>query len=692
MIRFGSSLVWRTLLSIISSLVLLALFLHLVASAGEEINLARLVDVIKNMMPGWVMLYLALHIAGVFFRAERFRVLLRAASPVIPAYPHLVLVTVVRNMVVDLFPARLGELIYAGMLNRGYKVRLDACISSLSLSIWFDIAILVPLGLVLAFTPLVNSELSPRLLSVAILVLVLAVVGVLVLYPGCKIFAHLLRRWAMRFQSRLLDNIVTFFEQLADAISKTMQLGVFGRCLLLTVGVRACKYLALYALFLAVTLPNFQQLSQAQPWMVLISMIASEAAASLPVPAFMSFGTYEAGGTAALAALGFPVDVSALTLLSIHISTQFVDYIFGGICLVLFFLLVRPIVSSNKKSPIRRWTLVVFIILMLLAVGVAGYQYKKYRKARSLVSPPAGHLLENADQHRQQAANDFDRLNGFVVWSSNRFGNHDILKMTLPEMRITRLTTHPNSEYFPRVSPDGQSVVFARGKKRWVSQRNSKDWDVYLLNVKTGEEKLLQRDANQPTWSQDGAHVFFQYQSGGFMQKNIATGETRLLVQSGSGSLPPGLELQTPSFNSERNELAVTFRGSKRGTMLVTPEASQYIAVDDGCQITWAPDGTFMYWVDHGGRGTNKIYRYNPESGEKTGLLDIQNEYSHEYFPKLSTNGKYMVLAASAGGHEHDVADYELFLWRVGDDWDAVTRLTFHTGNDNWPDVYLTDD
>ncbi len=689
MIHFDASLVRRTLLSIVSSLVLLALFLHLVATAGEEINLARLVDVITNMAPDWVVLYLVLHIAGVFVRAERFRVLLRAASPVVPAYPHVVLVTVVRNMVVDLLPARLGELIYAGMLNRGYKVRLDACISSLSLSIWFDIAILVPLGLVLAFTPLVNSELSPRLISVAILVLVLAVVGVLVLYPGCKIFARVFRQWTERFHSRVLNNAATFFEQLADAISKTMQLGVFGRCLLLTIGVRACKYLALYALFLAVTQPNFPQLAQAEPWIVLISMISSEAAASLPVPAFMSFGTYEAGGTAALAALGFPLDTSALTLLSMHISTQFVDYLFGGTCLVLFFLLTRQAVSSNKEAKVRRWPVVVFAFLMIIAILLVGMEYKKYRKARSLVSPPAGHVLDNVQELKQQVANNLGRLTGFVVWSSNRSGNHDILKMTLPDMQITSLTTHPNSEYYPRISPDGKSIVFARGKKRWVSQRNSKDWNVYWLNLQTGEERLIKKDANQPTWSEGGKHVYFQYKTGGFIQKNVDTGEEISLVQSGSGSLPAGLELQTPSFNAARNQLAVTFRGSKRGTVLVMPETQEFLVVDDGCQMTWSPDGKYIYWVDHGGRGQNKIYRYDPESGEKTGLLDIQNEYSHEYFPKLSANGEYMILAASAGGHEHDVADYELFLWRLGDDWDDVTRLTFHTGNDNWPDIFL---
>ena len=46
------------------------------------------------------------------------------------------------------------------------------------------------------------------------------------------------------------------------------------------------------------------------------------------------------------------------------------------------------------------------------------------------------------------------------------------------------------------------------------------------------------------------------------------------------------------------------------------------------------------------------------------------------------------MLGASAGGHEHDVADYEIFLWQVGAPADQVQRLTFHSGNDNWPDIY----
>jgi hypothetical protein len=55
----------------------------------------------------------------------------------------------------------------------------------------------------------------------------------------------------------------------------------------------------------------------------------------------------------------------------------------------------------------------------------------------------------------------------------------------------------------------------------------------------------------------------------------------------------------------------------------------------------------------------------------------------------LSSDGRYLVLGASAGGHEHDVADYEIFLWSVESPIDTAVRLTFHSGNDNWPDVFV---
>ena len=85
----------------------------------------------------------------------------------------------------------------------------------------------------------------------------------------------------------------------------------------------------------------------------------------------------------------------------------------------------------------------------------------------------------------------------------------------------------------------------------------------------------------------------------------------------------------------------------------------------------------------------NAFYQVDPESLRRTLWFDAPGAYSHEYFPRVSSDGRYLVFGAAAEGHEHDQADYEIFLWRIGDPPEQTARLTFHTGNDCWPDIYV---
>jgi hypothetical protein len=109
----------------------------------------------------------------------------------------------------------------------------------------------------------------------------------------------------------------------------------------------------------------------------------------------------------------------------------------------------------------------------------------------------------------------------------------------------------------------------------------------------------------------------------------------------------------------------------------------------DGCQLAWSPDASFLYWIDHGGLKENLLMRRDLATGEQRPWLDLPEPFSHEYFPRMSRDGRYLVLGASTGGHEHDLADYEIFLWRIGTPAREAVRLTYHSGNDNWPDIYL---
>ncbi len=332
----------------------------------------------------------------------------------------------------------------------------------------------------------------------------------------------------------------------------------------------------------------------------------------------------------------------------------------------------------------KRTAFVVISGLLVVAVAVAGGMRWQLKQGRS-TPPPMGVAVT---MEKVAVAAEFPA--GFVVWSSNRFGNHDILKMDLPGRKITRLTTSPYTEYFPRISPDGRYVVFSRSQKPWVSQRNQKLWDVILLDLKTGEERELAKNGNTPRWSVDGRKVYFQNNIASFTEVDLNTGKKKTLIASGTGQLKKGAVLYTPNYSSRKNKMAVTLQLRDYTATIVDAEG-RIKEIAYGCQVSWSKQGDFLYYVGFGGKMKNAFYLYDPITDKSTKWLDLPGDFSHEYFPKLSNDEKYLVFAASKGGHEHDSADYEIFLWQVGAPAESATRLTFHTGNDNWPDVFLLD-
>jgi hypothetical protein len=70
-------------------------------------------------------------------------------------------------------------------------------------------------------------------------------------------------------------------------------------------------------------------------------------------------------------------------------------------------------------------------------------------------------------------------------------------------------------------------------------------------------------------------------------------------------------------------------------------------------------------------------------------FMDLPGRRSHEYFPKIDPTGQWMVWCATQYGHEHDLYDYEVYVWKIGSDVKNAVRLTFHSGNDRWPDIFI---
>ena len=48
-----------------------------------------------------------------------------------------------------------------------------------------------------------------------------------------------------------------------------------------------------------------------------------------------------------------------------------------------------------------------------------------------------------------------------------------------------------------------------------------------------------------------------------------------------------------------------------------------------------------------------------------------------------------MMFKTGTDGHKHNKADGEIFPGPVDFPVTSTTRLSLHTGNDNWPDTFL---
>ena len=685
--------IWKALLSVGVSLLLLGLLSRLLLQGTDPADRPRLVEVLRQTAPLFVGLYFALALVQAALRALRYRVLIAAdegQQP--PGLPHIMLVTLVRNMLIDLLPARIGELSYVAMMNRGYHVKARTCLSSLAVGFVFDFVALFFIIVAILGFQLLRGSLAGWLLSVALLVLIVICGMLAALFAGIRIGAAVMQRLLGKLaRHALVRRALEFLAELADSVAATRRAGVLGKTLLLSMGVRLCKYTGLYCMFRAVAGPSFEGMARAPVVTVISSLLAAEGTASLPVPSFMSFGTYEAGGALALTALGFEEAASLVAMLAIHIWSQSVDYLLGGTAFVLFLFLVRRATAAPPVPAATRarfWAPAAAGLLVVLGLGVCAIQYRHVKKMGSLRPPDAGQEVQPTDPASRAVKAVLGESRATVVWSSNRTGNHDIHMMSLPDRTITRLTTNAHVDYFPRISPDGRQVVFSRSQAEWVSQRNYYPWDVYRIDIATGAEHLVARGGNTPTWSDDGSRVYFQRDGNQFVEHTLATGAERIIFQSGRDPLPAGTMLETPDYSEKRQTLAVTLRKARRGTVLIDA-AGAVRKRGGGCQFTWSPTGDYLFYVDNGGRQQNMFYRVDPASLERTPWLDLAGDFSHEYFGRISNDGRFLVLGASTGGHEHDSADYEIFLWRIGAPAEEAVRLTFHTGNDCWPDIHV---
>jgi Tol biopolymer transport system component len=298
------------------------------------------------------------------------------------------------------------------------------------------------------------------------------------------------------------------------------------------------------------------------------------------------------------------------------------------------------------------------------------------------------------------------KIKGKIVWSSSRSNSkHDLWIMDADGTNEKQLTKGDNVDWFSRFSPDGKSVLFVRSKSGWVPEGDAEifdKWDIWTVDNDGNNETKLVDNACWGTWRPSGDSIVFARGSKVFC-KDIKSG-TEIEIFDAETVIKKGAYAQEPQLSPDGKFLAITIRGSKRETGVYNRDIKEWNPLSGGCQIDWFPDSKRVLWMNEGqgNGGTEVLSTEIDESGKSkvkiSGLsipkeirfMDLSGRRSHEYFPKIDNTGNYLIWCATQYGHEHDIFDYEVYLWNIKTDKkkDPV-RLTFHSGNDRWPDLYI---
>ncbi len=242
------------------------------------------------------------------------------------------------------------------------------------------------------------------------------------------------------------------------------------------------------------------------------------------------------------------------------------------------------------------------------------------------------------------------------VWLLSR--NEKIEPSPWLAARSTQVTDFPYEEFFPSISPDGNTIVYAR--------RSGSDWDIFTQRVGGFNAQNLTEsfsgDDTQPAFSPDGAYIAFRSErDGGGIFVMGASGESvRRLSDRGFAYHPAwSPDSQEVIYTEERFRDPRERQISPHRLWVVNIKTfeKRLITTRDVVQPQWSPNGhRLAYWAMDAS-SQRDIWTMNLEGD---GAVQVTNDAATDWNPIWSPDGKYLYFVSDRSGG--------MQLWRVAID------------------------
>src|SRR3989475_5858799 len=207
---------------------------------------------------------------------------------------------------------------------------------------------------------------------------------------------------------------------------------------------------------------------------------------------------------------------------------------------------------------------------------------------------------------------------------------------SLRNATFTQLTEQAGPEYFPSLSPDGKSFVYAGYA--------SGNWDIYLQRVGGKNPINLTKDSaaddTQPAFSPDGERIAFRSErEGGGIFVMGATGESaKRLTDLGFNPAwsPDGSEVAVASQRIDLQPQARPAFSSIEVVNVRTGARREIVPVArDGVQPNWSPHGDrIAFWSVLGAGGQRDLFTVNPHAADpKQTIVRLTNDPPLDWNP-----------------------------------------------------------